>query len=197
MKPESRALVAADVAKLADAKGWTDIKVTGNDAFRRDVWKEANLRGIEVTGYVPTEQDKRDLDKRLASVEAAPRDNQSKLENKKIAPKVAAGTIGDTKSTNPEVNDPVSKRAELTKAFANDSREDAVGKHPELKELYGLEKAAEQFAGSSIEGAKSQERFVASVRDRGLDELSQGNKLPELKVAPIQPQPEKGLGLGR
>ena len=197
VKPESRKLVAADVAKLADAKGWTDVKVTGNANFRRDVWKEANLRGIEVVGYIPTEQDKRDLDKRLASIEAAPRDNQSEKENQKIAPKVAVGTVGDSKSANPEVNEAAEKRAQLASAYANDSREDAVSKHPELKELYGLEKAAQQFAGSSIESPRSQEQFVATVRDRGLDELSKGNKLPELKVAPIQPQPERGAGLGR
>ena len=197
VKPESRKLVAADVAKLADAKGWADVKVTGNANFRRDVWKEANLRGIEVVGYIPTEQDKRDLDKRLASVEAAPRDNQSEKENKKIAPKVAVGTVGDSKSANPEVNETAAKRAQLANAYANDSREDAVSKHPELKELYGLEKAAQQFAGSSIESPRSQEQFVATVRDRGLDELSKGNKLPELKVAPIQPQPDRGAGLGR
>ena len=195
VKPEARKLVAADVAKLADSKGWTDIKVTGNAAFRRDVWKEANLRGIEVVGYKPTEQDKRDLDKRLTSIEAAPRDNQSEKENKNIAPKIAESTIGDAASANPEVT---KKRDELGTAYRDDTRDVAVNKHPELKELYTLENAASQFAESSIDDRASQEKFVSQVRNRGLDERSRGNKLPELKVQPIRPQQEKAHpGLGR
>ena len=195
VKPEARKLVASDVAKLADSKGWTDIKVTGNEQFRREVWQEANVRGIEVVGYNPTEQDKRDLDKRLASIEAAPRDNQSERENAAIAPKVATASIGETSSANPEV---AKRREELATSYRDDPRDVAVGKHPELDGLYKLEGAANQFAETSIADRTSQEKFVSQVRDRGLDELSRGNKLPELKVAPLRPQQEKGLpGLGR
>ena len=196
--PQQSKLVASDAAKIADAKGWTNIRVTGNDEFRREVWKEANVRGIEVIGYEPTEQDKRDLDRRLNSIEAAPRENQGERENERIAPKVQVGTIGDSRSANPEANEPSEKRAQLEDAYANKSREDAVREHPELNDLYKLESAATQFAESRIEGEKSQQAFVDNVRDRGLDELSRGNKLPELKPAPIQPQQEKGpLSVGR
>ena len=197
VKPESTKMVATDIVKIADSKGWTNIKVTGNETFRREVWKEANLRGIEVTGYKATEQDKRDLDSRLNSIEAAPRDNQSEKENKKIAPKVAVGAIGDVKSQNPEANILVDKRKALEHAYNAKPKEEALKSHPELKELYRLESAANQFAQHSIEHPKSQEQFVTTVRDRGLDELAKGNQLPELRAKPIQPQVDRGQGIGR
>lgn len=198
VKPDARKLVAEDVAKLADTKGWSKVAVTGNATFRREVWKEASIRGIEVEGYKPTEQDKRDLDERLKSVEAKPRDTQSTKENRDIAPKVTAGAIGETKSVNPEVENNTERREQLGNAYQNEPRDAAIERYPELKGLYKLESAASQFAQETINDPKDQQRFVSSVRDRGLDELARGNKLPELKVAPVQPQVEKGIaGIGR
>lgn len=49
--------VAKAMATMSEAKGWKTIKVSGHSDFRREVWMEANLRGIEVRGYKPTEQD--------------------------------------------------------------------------------------------------------------------------------------------
>lgn len=193
VKPEARKLVAADVAKLADTKGWDKVAVTGSQSFRREVWQEANLRGIEVDGYKPTEQDKLALDKRLNSVAAAPRDNQGKAENKSIAPETASAG-----SPNPEAEKTADRREQLANAYTNEPRDKAVERYPELNQLYTLDKAATQFADASINDPKSREQFVASVRDRGLDELSRGNKLPELNVPALKPQLEKGLpGLGR
>lgn len=49
--------VAKAMAALSEAKGWKNIKVFGHPDFQREVWMEASLRGIEVRGYKPTEQD--------------------------------------------------------------------------------------------------------------------------------------------
>jgi putative DNA primase/helicase len=49
--------VAADLVKIANARGWENIKVKGSEEFRRHVWLEASLQGMEVTGYKPTEAD--------------------------------------------------------------------------------------------------------------------------------------------
>ncbi|WP_338322232.1 LPD7 domain-containing protein, partial [Xanthomonas euvesicatoria] len=47
-----------DMVATADARGWSELKVTGDEAFRRKAWIEATARGIEVKGYEPTEKDK-------------------------------------------------------------------------------------------------------------------------------------------
>lgn len=53
--------VARAMATMADAKGWKTISVSGHPDFRREVWLEAMLRGIEVKGYKPQQQDIEDL----------------------------------------------------------------------------------------------------------------------------------------
>ncbi|OBX64341.1 hypothetical protein A9299_10060 [Moraxella osloensis] len=46
---------------LAQSKGWSAISIKGEQEFKRQMWIEANLRGMETRGYTPTEQDKADL----------------------------------------------------------------------------------------------------------------------------------------
>lgn len=50
-------VVAASMIELAIAKGWTDIKVSGSESFRRSVWLEAARRGLPLRGYQPKSQD--------------------------------------------------------------------------------------------------------------------------------------------
>lgn len=42
---------------VAHSKGWTAISIKGTEAFKRETWLEANIRGIETKGYKPTEKD--------------------------------------------------------------------------------------------------------------------------------------------
>lgn len=54
--------------ELAEAKGWTAIKLKGKPAMMAGVWLEAQLKGIEVVGYEPSELDKKRLAERLAEL---------------------------------------------------------------------------------------------------------------------------------
>ena len=56
--------VAKAMATMADAKGWKTITVSGHPDFQKEVWMEASLRGIEVRGFKPQEQDLRALEER-------------------------------------------------------------------------------------------------------------------------------------
>lgn len=49
--------IAASMVELAEAKGWNKIKVAGHDDFKREVWLQASLKNIEVTGYKPKDVD--------------------------------------------------------------------------------------------------------------------------------------------
>lgn len=51
---------------VADSKGWSSINIKGTESFKREVWLEAHLRGIETQGYKPTEKDLVELEKRKA-----------------------------------------------------------------------------------------------------------------------------------
>ena len=43
--------VAQYLVRLAQARGWNAIRVTGSETFRHAVWVEANARGLRVRGY--------------------------------------------------------------------------------------------------------------------------------------------------
>jgi hypothetical protein len=48
----------ADMLKIARHRGWDQIRVTGDPAFRREVWIQAQALGLEVRGHRPRERDR-------------------------------------------------------------------------------------------------------------------------------------------
>ena len=47
--------VIRDALAIAETRGWQSINVSGSQNFKHQVWREASLKGIEVSGYKPTE----------------------------------------------------------------------------------------------------------------------------------------------
>ena len=62
--PSSAPKMAEALVKIAEARGWEEMRVKGTEGFRREVWLEASVRGIHVDGYKPTELDKAELERR-------------------------------------------------------------------------------------------------------------------------------------
>lgn len=201
---ENSKLVATSVVALAEAKGWTNIKVTGNNKFKREVWIEANIKGIDVKGYSPSEQDKRDLDNSLNSISAVDRNKKSEKSNKFIAPTAGTG-IGETKSTNPIVakkqaalvNSDNHLEKSLKKIYISQPKQEVLKNHPELEPVYKIELAAKQFANSRINNKPSREKFVSGVRNNAIGAIANGQKLPELKQNVIQPSKEASANVSR
>lgn len=49
--------IARSMVELAEAKKWDTIKVKGTEEFKRTVWLEASLKGMNVKGYEPKDVD--------------------------------------------------------------------------------------------------------------------------------------------
>ena len=47
--------VIRDALAIAETRGWQSISVSGSQNFKHQVWREASLKGMEVSGYKPTE----------------------------------------------------------------------------------------------------------------------------------------------
>lgn len=62
--PSSAPKMAEALVKVAEARGWDEMRVKGTEGFRREVWLEASVRGIHVDGYKPSEMDKAELERR-------------------------------------------------------------------------------------------------------------------------------------
>jgi len=56
--------IAQAMATIAEAKGWKTIRVSGHPDFKREVWMEADLRGMKVRGFKPREEDLQELELR-------------------------------------------------------------------------------------------------------------------------------------
>ena len=55
---------------LAQAKGWTSLRVKGSDTFKAEAWMSATMVGIEVQGYHPREIDRARLAERRGATPA-------------------------------------------------------------------------------------------------------------------------------
>lgn len=73
----------ADMLKVAQHRGWTQLKVEGNEAFRREVWIQGRAMGLDIKGYQPLDRDRqaagqppsrRPLEDRLRMASAVIRD---------------------------------------------------------------------------------------------------------------------------
>lgn len=62
LKTESNSVYMAEtLVRIAIARGWDEVKVTGSDNFKREVWLQAAQRGMSVRGYTPTDVDRAKL----------------------------------------------------------------------------------------------------------------------------------------
>ncbi|UWQ86013.1 LPD7 domain-containing protein [Leisingera caerulea] len=55
---------AMDMIELAAHRGWQGIKARGPEDFRREMWIEGTAHGMKVQGYRPSEQDRKEADRR-------------------------------------------------------------------------------------------------------------------------------------
>jgi hypothetical protein len=50
--------IAKGMILHAQVMGWNKVKVTGHDEFKQMVWLQAQIKGMDVNGYEPSEKDK-------------------------------------------------------------------------------------------------------------------------------------------
>ncbi|MGY4831821.1 LPD7 domain-containing protein (plasmid) [Sphaerotilaceae bacterium SBD11-9] len=105
---------AQELVRIALARGWDEIKVDGNENFKRAAWVEAATRGMHVKGYTPSEQDK---------AEVAKRSGEHTVEQ------TASGFRGRENSHDADAI----KRAD---AFMTKTQGQAIKDHPELAGAY-------------------------------------------------------------
>ena len=144
-------VVAASMIELAFAKGWTDIKVSGSESFRRSVWIEAAKRGLPLRGYQPKPQDELHLQEILA----------------KDPIKVKATDSGLSRS----------------RAFTEQTREDALRLYPELEKAYEGKAAIDQWIDANIATPQKQSELRMAVA-RGMAERLTKGEIPTVVVLP-------------
>lgn len=94
VKTENRAVIK-DLVALVQERGWEELKVTGSESFRREVWKEAYGQGIAVNGYVPSTVE-------LAAANGSRDAQRSESLGPKSPAPSSASTQSDTEQTTPQ-----------------------------------------------------------------------------------------------
>jgi hypothetical protein len=171
--------IAESMVRIAAARGWDEIKVSGSESFSREVWLEASSRGMQVKGYTPTEQDKAELAKRMSESEI----NKIEQTNKSFRAREndeAKEIKTQAEAPTPEVkkNTPHQRMAE---SFTKDSPEEAVKKHPELAGAAALAAAMDKKAQTDGLSPAQREIVAARVRQNLVNSIERGN-IPEIKI---------------
>lgn len=138
--------IIGDMVAMAKAKGWSNIKLTGSQEFRREAWLQSESQGIKTTGYTPRAEDLEVLD----ALKKQRRENGiANVDVKeKSAPRTAANATEATLQTSAKLNitqhlEALSARPEF-KGYGSEQ----LAKIAELRSLY-----AEDLKQSGKEGA--------------------------------------------
>jgi putative DNA primase/helicase len=159
--------VAHAMATMAEAKGWKTIRVSGHPNFQREVWMEANLRGIEVRGFKPQEKDLKELEVR--------RD----LRSKNVVEQEATQTRQDAQQ-------------DAGKAQAAPQPENAPERSDKAKVVAAV---AAKVLAEKAKDPKQRDTIMKAINER-LEQREKASKVPSVpvydKAAPTtQQQPEK------
>ena len=168
--------VAESLVRIAEARGWDEIKVAGTETFRKEVWMEAASRGMHIKGYTPSEQDKAEL---------AKRSNDSTLTGSSVNGATFRGREILAQPASPVAE---SKSQAMANSFANESAVDAVRKHPELAGAVAATAAIEKRAQADGLTSEQQQVLKARVRQNIMNSIEAGT-LP--KPIEIREETEK------
>ena len=151
------AAVADSMVRIAQARGWDEIRVTGSETFKREVWMEAAARGMHVRGYSPTDADKA----RLAAI-------QSKSEFR-------------GRETSNSVEGQRTREQDKAEAFKNERPETAMQKYPDLAGAYaGVEAARRHVEKEQLSGEEAKV-VMARINKNAHNSIERGH-VPQVQV---------------
>lgn len=160
--------VASAMVKVALARGWDEIKVTGSETFKREVWFEGAARGMSVKGYTPNDADKARLE--IAKGQGANADFRAR-ENQIEPSKLQEQTKNDAQVA------ALAKAAASAKSMSEADIKAKVGAShltPAQKEIVlhrvheNIEKAAETAKPHTVPNTTTEFRTKREIQDQEL-----------------------------
>jgi hypothetical protein len=176
---------------IARARGWDEIKVSGSETFRREVWLEGSAHGMRVKGYRPSAVDEAELAKRSRHVEASQVDPQlrrggrdgqseapqmSKVEQSK-AERMKMAEMGEASSG----WRPATEAQKRAKAFAGQSTAEAIADHPELAGTYAAVASMKKKTAADRLSPQQRAVVMARIEANVVNSIERG-ELPAVKV---------------
>ena len=160
-------LVADSMIAIAKNRGWSEIKVTGTESFKKDIWAKATEQGIAVKGYTPTKVEQAEMKDKGINI---PKQGQS------VSPEKSALTPEQEKS----------------KAFKELSATEAVKKYPELAPYIAAVAAIEKKVQADNLSQENQQAIMDRVKQNTANSIDKGIipnvSLKEVKQVTAQAQ---------
>jgi hypothetical protein len=201
--------VAAAMVAIARIRGWHEIKAGDSETFRRQVWLEAALHGMQIKGYAPPVIDKAMLAKRAEADQEAggvvpnahtghaggakPVDTTRPAPVQMARPEATGIDRGARKpglaqqDLEPASADLSPEQAVSTEyqrraeAFAHRPTSDAIKEHPELAGTYAVMAAIEQKVTADNLDPQQRAIVMARVKANLVNSIERG-KLPQLTI---------------
>ncbi len=184
--------VAETMVTIARARGWDEIKVSGSETFRKEVWLEAAAHGMQVKGYTPSEQDKAELAKRSRDVEAnkVEPDKAFRARETEAAPaapkegvsmRQAGENIRAATEAQAQADAQATERQSRAQAFAQKPAAEAVKSHPELAGSYAAVSSMEKQTEADNLTPQQKAVVMARVKQNIVNSIERG-EIPEVKV---------------
>jgi hypothetical protein len=110
--------IVHSLIQIAHSRGWTEVRVSGTERFRREAWQQARLAGLNVRGYRPSEAEQAQLIRALSrSLVRSPK--------RVDAMSVDAGTQAASKEVQPGADAPDSqeRRERITGKLVDHGRD--------------------------------------------------------------------------
>ena len=182
---------------LAEARGWGEVKINGSADFKREMWIEAQARGLQTQGYKASDLDRQEADRRRGERPQAGRPEQNGLNV------VRQGSGADTPAAQPKgpapgQQEPVAERPRSAPAndqqpvkVAPSARQDAPAEPGRQGEPLHSAKGAPTPAGD-----QQQVKGAGNVPENGAQAPSLADNRRSLREANAELSPDGRLMLG-
>lgn len=162
-----------DLIRLAKENGWTSIRVTGDEDFKRAAYLAATAQGIAIDGYQPDAKTRAAANREQARQAGTP--------EKQAQSQRTANQVRDTK----EQAEP---RADLAERFRRQS-DVQNAKDPELRKAQShvalaMVAAADRFPGDHLK----QREFIAERKEEVAARISRGETIAGVEIKAKQEQ---------
>ncbi len=162
-----------DLVRLAKENGWTSIKISGDEEFKRAAFLAASAQGIKIDGYQPDAKTRAAADREQARQAGA------------TPTKEAAARTPNQARDNKEQVDP---RVDLAERFRRQS-DVQNAKDPELRKAQSAVAFAMTVAEKRFPGETAKQReFVAERKEDVAARISRGEMIAGIEVKQQQAQ---------
>lgn len=152
--------IARSMVELAEAKGWNSIKLKGAEEFKREVWLQASLKGMEVQGFHPRDVDHARLADLRKETHQSPNKDSKSLNTIDHSPE-------RSKQATPEVSDRSAIVDESQRSLSKSQQQAVEAIKAVMRDRGDSEKAINMAADIAAERFQTNRVYVGKILEHG------------------------------